>query len=183
MKRRTVLGIIFLVAGLWKLANMWGIIENDWLWSQPWTVYVAPALLVYVGASLIVNSYRRDPDQWLQRPIPEVEEGKRICCAVSFGGDEYVFRGEPFKGARLDAFFGGIRLDLREARISADEEIDIHTFMGGVELLVPPTVNILVKSRSFIGGVGNETIQNPGENAPFIHIVASNMFGGVSIRN
>lgn len=55
--------------------------------------------------------------------------------------------------------------------------------MGGIELLVPPTVNILVKSRSFIGGVGNETVQAPNENAPYIHVIASNMFGGVSIRN
>ena len=43
MKPRTIIGLLLIVAGLWKLANMWGIIENDWLWSQPWTAYIAPA--------------------------------------------------------------------------------------------------------------------------------------------
>ena len=50
MKPRTIIGIVLIVAGAWKLANMWGIIENDWLWRQPWTTYIAPAALIYVGA-------------------------------------------------------------------------------------------------------------------------------------
>ena len=81
MKPRTIIGLLLIVAGLWKLANMWGIIENDWLWSQPWTAYIAPALLLYVGAGTIVNSYRHDPDQWLQRQVPINEDGKRMPSA------------------------------------------------------------------------------------------------------
>ena len=45
-----------------------------------------------------------------------------------------------------------------------------------------PNVNVVVKSRSFIGGVGNETDGNPKPNVPSLHIVASNFFGGVSIK-
>ena len=161
MKLKTIIGLLLMVAGAWKLANLWGIIENDWLWRQPWTDYIAPAVLLYAGAVTIVNSYRRDPDQWLQRPLPIGEDGKRICCSVHYGGDEYIYRGEPFHGARLDAFCGGIRMDLRKAVITEDEEIDIHTFLGGIELFVPPTVNVVVKSRSFIGGVGNNASRTP----------------------
>ena len=153
MKTRTIIGILLIVAGAWKLANLWGVIENDWLWRQPWTAYVAPALLLYVGATIIVDSYRRDPDQWLRRPLPIGEDGRRIRCSVHYGGDEYVYHGETFHGARLDAFCGGIRLDLREATITEDEEIDIHTFFGGIEIIVPTTVNVEVKSQNFIGGV------------------------------
>ncbi len=29
MKPRTIIGIVLIVAGAWKLANMWGFIEND----------------------------------------------------------------------------------------------------------------------------------------------------------
>lgn len=183
MKTRTIIGILLIVAGAWKLANMWGIIENDWLWRQPWTAYIAPALLIYVGGNVIINSYRRDPDQWLLRPLPIGEEGKRIHCSVHYGGDEYIYHGESFHGARLDAFCGGIRLDLREATITEDEEIDIHTFMGGVELYVPSTVNVEVNSRSFFGGVGNHATHNAGFSVPCLHIIASNFFGGVDIKN
>ena len=89
---------------------------------------------------------------------------------------------KPFHGARLDAFCGGIRMDLREAVITEDEEIDIP-FMGGIELLVPVDVNVIVKSRSFIGGVGNDTAMCSDKNAHNLYITASNFFGGISVKN
>ena len=186
MKRRTVIGIIFIVAALLKLATLWGILHWRWFETMSegrWAMYFSIFILLYVGVHLVIDSYRSNPDQWLQRPIPPAEEGKRICCSVHYGGDEYIYKGEPFHGARLDAFCGGIRLDLREAVITEDEEIDIHTFCGGIELFVPAHVNIEVKSRSFIGGVGNHAIHTADKKAPTIHIVASNFLGGVDIKN
>ena len=186
MKPRTVIGIPFVVASLLKLATLWGILHWSWyetMTEGPWAMYFCIFILLYVGVHLIIISYRRDPDQWLQRPLPTGEEGKRIRCSAHYGGDEYVYHGETFHGAQLDAFCGGIRLDLREAVIHEDEEIDIHTFLGGVELLVPKNVNVVTKSRSFIGGVGDETDRNMKSDAPCLHIVASNFFGGVSVRN
>ena len=186
MKPRTIIGILFIVAGLLKLATLWGVLHWSWfetLSEGPWAMYFGIFILIYVGVHLVVDSYRRDPDQWLQRPLPLGEDGKRICCSVHYGGDEYVYRGEAFHGARLSAFCGGIRLDLREAVITEDEEIDIHTFCGGIELFVPNHVNVQVKSRNFIGGVGNSTARLADENAPCLHIVADNFFGGVDIKN
>ena len=62
MKVRTIIGTLLMMAGAWKLPNLWGIIENDWLWRQPWTIYITPAALFYLGALMIVYNYRRDPD-------------------------------------------------------------------------------------------------------------------------
>ena len=186
MKPRTIIGLVFVVASLTKLAVIWGLIKWEWfskVSEEPWTTYFCICLLIYVGVNLIIDSYRRDPDQWLQRPLPIGEEGKRICCSVHYGGDEYVYRGEMFHGARLDAFCGGIRMDLREATITEDEEIEIHTFCGGVELFVPQTVNVEVKSRSFIGGVGNHATRIVGKDTPCLHIIADNFIGGVDIKN
>ena len=180
MTRRTIIGIIFIVAALLKLADMWGIVHLDL--DQPWIQYLGPILLLYIGCELVIYSYQKNPSQWLQRPLPLGEDGKRICCYVRFGGDEYTYKGETFHGARLDAFCGGLRLDLRNAVINEDEEIDIHTFLGGVELLVPKNVNVVVNSHSFIGGVGNETVECPDKNACRIHITASNFLGGVSVK-
>ena len=180
MTRRTIIGIVFIVAALLRLADMWGIIQLNW--EHSWTEYFGPVLLLYIGAELIIYSFNKKPSQWLQRPVPQGEDGKRISCAVRFGADEYRYRGETFHGARLDAFCGGLRLDLREAVITEDEEIDIHTFLGGVELLVPKQVNVLVKSHSFIGAVGNETAGRTIPGAPCLHIVASNFLGGVSVE-
>ena len=115
--------------------------------------------------------------------MPVGEDGKRICCNTKYGGDQYIYHGETFHGAKLDASFGGIKLDLREAVITEDEEIDIHTFFGGVEIYVPTNVNVVVQSRSFIGGVGDETYKGMKPEAKTLHVVASNFFGGVHILN
>jgi len=183
MQRRTIIGIIFVVAALLKIGDMLGIFDLEWLWKQPWTEYFGPLLILYIGIELILYSFRNNPSQWLHRPIPSEGESKRICCSVHYGGDEYVYRGEVFHGARLDAFCGAIRLDLREAIINEDEEIEIHTFMGAAELILPKTINVVVKSRSFIGGVDNETCRDMQSGIPYLHIVANNIFGGVNIKN
>lgn len=180
MTRRTIIGIVFIVAAVLRLADMWGIIQLNW--EHSWTAYFGPVLLLYIGAELVIYSFNRNPSQWLQRPVPQGEDGKRISCAVRFGADAYRYQGEVFHGARLDAFCGGLRLDLREAVVTEDEEIDVHTFLGGVELCVPSDVNVVVKSHSFIGGVGNETSGRSVPGAPCLHIVASNFLGGVSIK-
>ena len=181
MTRRTIIGIVFIVAALLKLADMWGILQLNW--SHSWTEYFGPLLLLYVGIELVIYGFNHNPSQWLKRPVPNGADGKRVCCAVRFGADEYVYQGEPVHGARLDAFCGGLRLDLREAAINEDEEIDIHTFLGGVELFVPVNVNVIVKSHSFIGGVGNETAGLTIPNASCLHITASNFFGGVTVKH
>ena len=186
MKPRTIIGLLFVVASLLKLASLWDILHWSWFETMsegPWAMYFCISILLYVGVHLIIDSYRRDPDQWLRRPLPIGEDGKRIRCSVHYGGDEYVYHGETFHGARLDAFCGGIRMDLREAVIIEDEEIDIHTFFGGIELFVPTTVNVEVKSQSFIGGVSNHVKTQTDTTAPTLHIIASNFFGGVDIKN
>ena len=181
MTRRTIIGIIFIVAALIKLADMWGIIQLNW--DHSWTEYFGPLLLLYIGAELVIYGFNHNPSQWLKRPVPQGEDGKRICCAVRFGADEYIYRGETFHGARLDAFFGGLRLDLRGAVISEDEEIDIHTFLGGVEVIIPNNVNVVTKSHSFLGSMDNEVGQREIPGAPCLHIVASNFLGGVTIKS
>ena len=151
MKPRTIIGILFVVASLLKLATLWGILH--WSWFErtsegPWAMYLSIFVLLYVGVHLIIESYRRDPDQWLHRPLPIGEDGKRICCSAHYGGDEYIYHGEVFHGARLDAFCG-----------------------------------VVVKSRSFIGGVNNSTERLTDKDVPCLHIVANNFLGGVDIKN
>lgn len=188
-KLKIVVGIVMVVGFSLKLVVMLGLVHLSWLENESSDsigLYLALFIILYLGCWLIIDGFRNDRDQWLQRPLPLNEDGKRILCQVSFGGDEYIYRGETFHGARLEATFGGIRLDLRNAVINEDEEIDIRTCFGGVELFVPPTVNIKVDSRSFFGGVGDDGkrgINNANHGAPTLHIIASNIFGGVAIKN
>lgn len=186
LKAKGIIGVLLVLPCLLKLATMWGIIHLNWFDGMSigiWETYVVIFVMICVGFHLIFEGFRNNDDQWLQRPLPIDENGKRIYCSASFGGDMYVYQGEAFHGACLKTKFGGIRLDLRKALIMEDEVIDISNVFGGVELFVPAHVNIEVKSRSFIGGVGNETLNSTDPKDPCLHIVASNVFGGVAIKN
>ena len=65
MNRRTIIGIIVIVAALLKLADMWGIVNLDL--ERQWTEYFGPLLLLYIGAELVIYSLRHNPSQWLRR--------------------------------------------------------------------------------------------------------------------
>lgn len=183
MKIRSIFGLALAVFACLKIVDLLDAWHFEWLFTQPWTEFIAPCIMFYVGIGMFFSGFFHDHDHWLSRAIPEVEEGKRIHCAVSFGGDEYVYNGEHFHGAKLEAVFGGIRMDIRNAVIDEDEEIDIRTVFGGVELYVPANVNVKVKPRSVFGGVGNHTFNRENQNIPTLYIVASNVFGGVHVKN
>lgn len=180
---RIILGIAFFAAGVLGLGDMWNLWNADWLWQQPWTAYIAPVALILIGNHLIFHHHKHEHERFLQRPVPSSDEGKRIVCRTRYGGDEYVYHGETFHGASLEVFCGGIRLDLRDALITEDEAIDIHANCSGVEIIVPSNVNVVVNSRSFCGGVENETRQCIGPEVKTLHVTASVFMGGISIKN
>ncbi|HEY0710005.1 MAG TPA: LiaF domain-containing protein [Polyangia bacterium] len=56
---------------------------------------------------------------------------------------------------RLDVvtIMGGARLDFREARLPEGEvEVRVGTFMGGVEIIVPPTLAVEASGSAIMGG-------------------------------
>lgn len=100
-----------------------------------------------------------------------------------------VFSGQSRKGVwsvprelRVMAVFGGVDLDLREARI-ADGETRIHIFalFGSVELLLPPGVRVEFEGDGLAASfevVPDSTIPLPPD-APTIRITGSAYFASV----
>lgn len=61
MKTRTIIGIVLIIASLTKLTTIWGLIKWSWFANVsegPWATYFCICLLIYVGMSLLVDSYR-----------------------------------------------------------------------------------------------------------------------------
>ena len=92
------------------------------------------------------------------------------------------FSGEVFQGAELNAVFGGVECDLRNAIIEQDCVIQASAVFGGIDIYVPTNVNIKVSSNSIFGGVSNKTANYHDELAPTIYIKCNCMFGGVDIK-
>jgi len=80
-------------------------------------------------------------------------------------------------------WLGGIRLDLRQARITGDE-IRIHAWslFGDIDLLVPEGVRVDVIATSKLGGVKQEPT-DPVPGAPVITLTGGTVFGEIKVRH
>ena len=80
-------------------------------------------------------------------------------------------------------WFGNVKLDLRQARIS-DQEIRIHawTLFGNIDLLVPEGVPVRVLADAKLGRVKQEET-DPVPGAPRIILTGGTIFGDIKIRH
>ncbi|WP_109509260.1 DUF1707 SHOCT-like domain-containing protein [Nocardioides speluncae] len=83
------------------------------------------------------------------------------------------------------ALMGGANLDLRQASFAAKEvTITVNAIMGGAEIIVPPTVHLVMDGIGIMGGFdgprsGEEEL---GPDSPTLRIKGVAFWGGVNVR-
>jgi Domain of unknown function (DUF1707)/Cell wall-active antibiotics response 4TMS YvqF len=84
---------------------------------------------------------------------------------------------------RVKAVFGGVELDLREARLESHEiTIEIKAVFGGVEVVLPDDVIAVVDGMGIFGGFADEaSTRQPPPGAPVVRIGGKAVFGGVNV--
>ncbi|MFD9435217.1 DUF1707 domain-containing protein [Streptomyces sp. NPDC060002] len=82
------------------------------------------------------------------------------------------------------AFWGGGEIDLREANFAAGEiEINCVAIMGGLQITVPPGVEVVVRGIGVMGGFDQRETGVPGEpGAPRVIVGGFAFWGGVGIE-
>jgi len=137
-----------------------------------------PIIFVAIGLSMIFN-------ETIKGKISEkVKEGKKNGLeniTATFSEQKAQKAGEDFKGANLDAVFGSVVLDLREANIEKEAVIKASAIFGGVEIFTPADVNVKVKATPIFGGVSDKSLSKK-DSEKIIYIEAFCMFGGVDIK-
>ena len=79
--------------------------------------------------------------------------------------------------------FGDIVLDLRAAHVTAAEvTIEARTLFGDIDLLVPDSVEVEVRSRTFMGNVRQEAGDARSPGAPRIILEGGTVLGDVKVR-
>ena len=103
-------------------------------------------------------------------------------CNAVFSGSKLDYTNEVFNGADLNAMFGGVDCNLRNAIIENDCFIEANALFGGIDIIVPDNVNVKISSNSLFGGVDSK--KNPPFNPEFktLYIKASALFGGIEIK-
>jgi hypothetical protein len=83
------------------------------------------------------------------------------------------------------AVFGGVDLDLRQARFETSTvEIQEVAVFGGIDVIVPPDVEVRVEGVGIMGGFGRPSGDDeplpPG--APVVKVTGLALFGGVDVK-
>ena len=139
--------------------------------------YIWPLIVVAIGVSILAHRVR---------PAPAGGERDDIHATALFGGPELASSSQQFRGASLTALFGGVKLDLRQAKLApTGARIDATVAFGGVELLVPRGWPVTVNSTPILGGVADKTDHAVpvAPDAPTLHVDALAICGGVEIKH
>lgn len=142
---------------------------------------IFPFILIMIGLNFIFKDvFQSKVNDKIKKLNSERVDGENFCA--TFSGIKNNFKGQEFKGANIDAIFGGVDIDLTEAIINHDQIININSVFGGVDIKVPNGVNIKVKSTPIFGGVSNKVNRSFDESFPTIYVNAFCLFGGVDIK-
>lgn len=167
--------LIGILIGVCLLLACQGVIRFDLLWKL-----IVPVVLVIVGLSLIFK------DALKGKVLKEVKKvqgksGEKEYWAT-FSGQNLNFAGEKFEGCRLEAVFGSIKCDLREAKIEKDTLVKACAVFGGVTIYVPKDVKVKVVSSSIFGGTSDKHKDADDKVEKTLYIDATSVFGGVEIK-
>ncbi len=161
--------LIGLIIGVLLLLSCQDLLDFDLVLKL-----IVPAILVITGISFIFKCKIKNKN------MENVKAVSGNNYSATFSGQNLDFSKEEFTGTKLDAVFGGIKCDLRNAIINDDVVIEASAIFGGITILVPKDVNVKVTSTSIFGGVdGKSKMDKPGK---IIYVNATCLFGGVEIK-
>ncbi|WP_299528137.1 DUF1707 domain-containing protein [uncultured Streptomyces sp.] len=127
----------------------------------------------------------------LRKPTATTKWSERIGgTATSTGGfafwGGFSRKGRWTIGPRFTCFamWGGGEVDLREARFEGRETvIRCVTVMGGIGVVVPPDVHLVVNGIGLLGGFDQRTKDEaePAPDAPRVRVTGLALLGGVGV--
>lgn len=167
--------IVGLVIGIFLLLSCQELIDFSILWKM-----VVPVVLILVGLSFIFKNTFSDSAKKIKEINSKNKENDKEILAV-FSSQKVNVGDEKFEGSSISCVFGGVSLDLREAKITSDIVINATSVFGGIDILVSDNVTVKVNSTSIFGGVDNKR-ENNSDNRKIIYVNATCLFGGVDIK-
>jgi len=142
---------------------------------------IVPIIVIIIGIKLIINGTE---SKMSKEAFSKIQNGN--CNTkngfASFSKQVLNYSGEKFEGAELNAIFGGIECDLRNAVFEEDCAINVSAIFGGVDIFVPNYVEVKVNSTSLFGGISNKKKKNAKESIVTLYINGTCLFGGVDIK-
>ena len=174
---RVLVGTILIIIGINALFGLS-------LWQYFW-----PAVLIILGLWILMGRSGEHHHRHFKvknGKIIDEETSNHFNYAATFQGMDKRVVTEDFRGGNIEATFGGLNLDLREAKIKVKTPVTlkVDTTLGGVNIKVPSSWLVENQIHGFAGGVHDTTI-HPGEKnkTGTLILTGSATLGGVEITN
>jgi Domain of unknown function (DUF5668) len=175
-----IIGGVLIVVGALLLAGTLGFFYLSW--NTLWPLLLIAAGLLMLVQRLSFNFGHPFDTQSSDGPISD----QWLHEFAIFSGGKRRVRGE-FKGGKLDCVFGGFEINLRQATMSADSAVlEINAVLGGAEVKIPESWEVVMKGVGVFGGYGDETSHpNVSEypNPKRLILKGAAVFGGVNVKN
>jgi len=110
-----------------------------------------------------------------------VRESGTLVAVMSGAVRKGLWR--PPRKMRAVAFMGGVDLDFTQAEMPPGvTEITVFTLMGGVDIKVPPGLNVEMSGFPFMGGFEDHSEGMIDPSAPTLRVRGVAVMGGVEVR-
>lgn len=134
---------------------------------------ILPVIIIAVGLSVLINKTTKP------RSASTADEDN---IAAIFGGLENSNKSSDYQGGKVSAFFGGVSLDLRDAKIKKEATLNVSTLCGGIEIKVPREWRVQSNVFPILGGIENKSEGSKDSKSPVLIITGNIMLGGVEIK-
>ena len=111
---------------------------------------------------------------------PVREEGTLVAL---LGGTSRKGVWQPPRHLRIFAMMGGVDLDFTQAEMPpGTTEVTVFTIMGGIDILVPPGLNVDVSGVPLMGGFDDRSAGMVDPDAPTLRVRGVAIMGGVDVK-
>lgn len=173
-------GVALLLFGVFLQLNELGI--GHFTWNQFWPMLLIAAGLMAMWGAVQARVFIEKTPGDNSDPRTTLDE------STVFGGVQKRLNSREFRGGRLQAIFGGIEVDLRDADLAEEEAvIYANAIFGGIEIRVPETWYVAARGQGVFGGFSDSTrfssAADPDKPKKTLIVLGTSLFGGVEIRN
>lgn len=167
--------LIFLIIGVWLFLAERDLIEYELLIKL-----LLPVILISIGLLLVFKDVLSINGKEIKKINANNKESNNYIAV--FGSQDLKFEDEKVENLDLKSLFGGIKLDLRDAKIEKDIVINTLSVFGGIDIYVPDDVKVKVSSTPFFGGVEVKREKQSSKKEITIYLNSVCIFGGVDVK-
>jgi hypothetical protein len=109
-------------------------------------------------------------------------ESDELGLVAILDGIELESRATAFTGGSMLAWFGGIDVDLSEARLAPGAQLTLNTLFGGIAIKAPPGCRLESELKAVAGGVDARSTVQDDPAAPVLTLTGTAVFGGISVK-